>query len=88
MWPRRQRLPNLLAIGNPPTITINVGKPVGGLKGASPDGDTKKIMTAITKLLPAEARKQRMPTAEELAKTYPGGKVKDRDEAARRPGTD
>jgi putative phosphoserine phosphatase/1-acylglycerol-3-phosphate O-acyltransferase len=88
VWPRRQRLPNLLAIGNPPTITINVGKPVGGLKGASPDGDTKKIMTAITKLLPAEARKQRTPTAEELAKTYPGGKVKDRDEAARRPGTD
>ena len=61
---------------------------MAGLKGTSPDADTKKIMTAISKLLPAEARKKRTPTAEELAKTYPGGKVKDRDEDARRPGHD
>ena len=45
-------------------------------------------MAAITKLLPAEARKKRTPTEEELARTYPGGKVKDTDEATRRPGKD
>ncbi len=88
VWPRSERLPNLLAIGHPPRIRIKVGEAVAALKGVSPDADTKKIMKAITKLLPAEARKPRTPTAEELAKTYPGGKVKARDESARRPGTD
>ncbi len=88
VWPRSERLPNLLAIGHPPRIRIKVGEAVAALKGVSPDADTKKIMKAITKLLPAEARKPRTPTAEELAKTYPGGKVKARDESERRPGTD
>ena len=88
VWPRSERLPNLLAIRNPPTVRIRVGAPVAGLTGKSPDADTKRIMTAITKLLPAEARKKRTPTEEELARTYPGGKVRDTDEASRRPGTD
>ena len=88
VWPRSERLPNLLALRHPPTVTVTVGPPVAGLKGTSPDADTKKVMTAISKLLPAEARKKRTPTAEELAKTYPGGRVKDRDEDARRPGHD
>jgi putative phosphoserine phosphatase / 1-acylglycerol-3-phosphate O-acyltransferase len=88
VWPRSERLPNLLALRHPPMITIRVGKQVAGLTGTSPDADTKKIMTAITKLLPPEARKKRVPTKEELAKTYPGGKIKDTDEKARRPGTD
>ena len=64
------------------------GTPVAGLTGRSPDADTKRIMTAISKLLPPEARKKRIPTEEELAKTYPGGKVKDTDERSRRPGKD
>ena len=88
VWPRSERLPNLLALRNPPKIRIRVGAPVAGLTGRSADADTKRIMTAITKLLPAEARKKRTPTPEELARTYPGGKVKDTDESARRPGTD
>ncbi len=88
VWPRSEQLPNVLAIRNPPTVRIRVGAPVAGLTGKSPDADTKRIMAAITKLLPAEARKKRTPTPEELARTYPGGKVKDTDEAARRPGTD
>ena len=87
VWPRSERLPNVLAVRNPPTVTIRIGRPVEGLIG-EPDKDTKKIMKAITALLPAEARKRRTPTAEELAKTYPGGKVKDTDEEARRPGVD
>jgi len=88
VWPRSERLPNLLALAHPPTVTIKVGPPVQGLRGESPDADTKKMMTAITKLLPAEARKKRTPTPEELARTYPGGKVKDTDERSRRPGKD
>ena len=88
VWPRSERLPNLLAIGHPPKVTVRVGTPVAGLTGKSADADTKRIMTAITKLLPAEARKRRTPTAEELARTYPGGKVRATDERARRPGKD
>ncbi len=88
VWPRSERLPNLLAIRHPPTVRVQVGKPVTGLTGTSPDADTKKIMKAIAALLPAEARKKRTYTDEELAKTYPGGKVKATDESSRRPGTD
>jgi putative phosphoserine phosphatase/1-acylglycerol-3-phosphate O-acyltransferase len=87
VWPRSERLPNLLALRNPPTVTIRIGHPVEGLMG-DPDKDTKKIMKAISALLPPEARKKRTPTEAELAKTYPGGKVKDTDETARRPGAD
>ena len=63
-------------------------KAVAGLTGESPDADTKKIMTAITEAAPAEARQEAHATDEELARTYPGGKVKDTDETVRRPGTD
>ena len=87
VWPRSERLPNLLALRNPPMITIRIGRPVEGLVG-EPDADTKKIMKAITALLPPEARKRRTPTEEELRRTYPGGKIKDSDESERRPGTD
>jgi putative phosphoserine phosphatase/1-acylglycerol-3-phosphate O-acyltransferase len=89
VWPRSERLPDVLAIAHPPTVTVRVGEPVAGLKGRSADADTKRIMTAITKLLPAEARRRRTPTPEELARTYPGGRAEGRtDERARRPGTD
>ena len=88
VWPRSERLPNLLALRHPPTVTIKVGPPVEGLAGESPDADTKAIMAAITKLLPPEARKKRTPTEEELARTYPGGKIKATDESTRRPGKD
>jgi putative phosphoserine phosphatase/1-acylglycerol-3-phosphate O-acyltransferase len=88
VWPRSERLPNLLALRHPPLITIRFGPPVEGLTGASPEADTKKIMKAITALLPPEARKRRTPTEEELRRTYPGGKVTDTDEDARRPGSD
>jgi putative phosphoserine phosphatase/1-acylglycerol-3-phosphate O-acyltransferase len=89
VWPRSERLPNLLALGHPPTVTIRGGPAVKGLTGRSPDADTKRIMKAIAALLPAEARRRRTPTAEELARTYPGGKPDGRtDERARRPGQD
>jgi putative phosphoserine phosphatase/1-acylglycerol-3-phosphate O-acyltransferase len=89
VWPRSERLPNLLALAHPPLVTVSVGKPVVGLTGASPDADTKKIMTAITKLLPPEARKKRTPTPDELRRTYPHGYEGDPDaEDSRRPGAD
>jgi putative phosphoserine phosphatase / 1-acylglycerol-3-phosphate O-acyltransferase len=87
VWPRSERLPNVLALRNPPTVTIRIGAPVEGLTG-DPDGDTKRIMKAITALLPPEARKKHAPTEDELRRTYPGGKIADTDEQARRPGTD
>ena len=88
VWPRSERLPNMLALGHPPTVTIRVGPAVEGLTGESPDADTETIMAAIAALLPPEAREVRTPTRDELARTYPGGKIKDTDEAERRPGQD
>jgi putative phosphoserine phosphatase/1-acylglycerol-3-phosphate O-acyltransferase len=90
VWPRSSRAPAVWNILNPPKIRIRVGPPVEGLKGRSPDADTKRIMAAITDLLPPEARVHRMPTEEELARTYPSGKAptSGEHEAERRPGTD
>lgn len=90
VWPRSSRVPAVWNVLNPPTIRIRVGPPVEGLKGRSPDADTKRIMAAITQLLPPEARLRRVPTAEELARTYPPGKapVEPEHEANRRPGRD
>jgi len=88
VWPRNARVPNMLNVTNPPMITIKMGRPVT-LKGESLDADTKRMMKAITGLLPPEAREKRTPTAEELARTYPPGhKGKTTDESVRRPGQD
>jgi putative phosphoserine phosphatase/1-acylglycerol-3-phosphate O-acyltransferase len=89
VWPRSERLPNVLALRHPPRVTVTVGAPVAGLTGRSPEADTKRMMAAIAKLLPAEARKRRRPTEEELARTYPPGYKGDPGaEDERRPGTD
>lgn len=87
VWPRSQRLPNMNPLTRP-VVTAVVGDPVA-LKRRSPGADTKKIMKAITALLPAEAREQRTPTTEELLRTFPPGYTGDPTaEVARRPGTD
>jgi putative phosphoserine phosphatase/1-acylglycerol-3-phosphate O-acyltransferase len=70
VWPRRERLPRLWNLLDPPRITVRVGPPVD-LKYRSPAADTRRIMDAIVDLLPAEARQPREPTPEELALTYP-----------------
>jgi putative phosphoserine phosphatase/1-acylglycerol-3-phosphate O-acyltransferase len=89
VWPRSSRLPNVLNLANPPTVRVRVGPPVAGLKGKSLKADTERIMKALVKQLPAEARKRRTPTAEELAATYPPGYEGDPTaERVRRPGTD
>lgn len=88
VWPRSARVPNVLNVVNPPTITIVVGEPVA-LKYKSPDADTKKIMKAITALLPPEARAPHDPTPDEIALAMPpGAKGDGSNEAKRRPGVD
>ena len=87
VWPRSSRLPKF-SIGDRPLVTATIGPPVS-LKYRNPDADTKKIMKAISALLPPEARKRRTPTPEELAMTYPPGYDGDPEaELSRRPGTD
>ena len=88
VWPRSSRLPNVLNLSDPPEVRIRVGGPVD-VKHRSLDADTKRIMKAITALLPAEARRQTTPTPDELARTYPPGYRGQPDrEVDRRPGTD
>lgn len=88
VWPRNKRLPNVLNIMNAPTVTVSVGHPVE-LKYTSLDADTKRIMKAISKRLPAEAREKITPTREQLLATFPPGYDGDPEaETERRPGTD
>ena len=88
VWPRSARVPDLLNVTDPPKVTATVG-PAVSLKYKKPGADTRRIMEAIMKLLPPEAREPRDPTPDELALTYPPGYHGDPDhEVERRPGTD
>ncbi|GJM38410.1 MAG: hypothetical protein DHS20C19_17770 [Acidimicrobiales bacterium] len=87
VWPRSARLPQL-NLADPPLVTATVGPPVD-LKYRSPDTDTKRIMDAISDLLPDASRIPHTPTPDELARTYPPGYTGDPDaEDDRRPGHD
>jgi len=87
VWPRSSRLPKPV-FRNRPTVSATVGPPVK-LAHRSPDADTRKIMKALSALLPSEARRGRTPSPEELASTFPPGYHGDPSaEAERRPGTD
>lgn len=88
VWPRSARVPKVFNVADAPTVTATVGDPVE-LSGKSLDKDTKRIMKAISALLPPEARERCEPTPEELAATYPPGYRGDPDrEVDRRPGSD
>jgi putative phosphoserine phosphatase/1-acylglycerol-3-phosphate O-acyltransferase len=88
VWPRNARLPNMLNVVDPPHVTASVGVPVQ-LEHERLGPDTKRIMRAIVELLPPEAQVRHVPTAEELAATYPPGYKGDPEkETLRRPGTD
>lgn len=88
VWPRSARLPRVLNVADAPTVSATVGSEVQ-LKHKRLDADTKRIMKAISKLLPPEASTPRVPTPEELAATYPPGYRGDPDdEVDRRPGAD
>jgi putative phosphoserine phosphatase/1-acylglycerol-3-phosphate O-acyltransferase len=96
VWPRSSKAPNVLNVLRPPRIRIRVGPPVEGLEllpdDASADADTRRIMAAIVEQLPPEATIRRTPTEEELARTYPSGRIPeetdDEHKTTRRPGSD
>ncbi|MGH9299932.1 MAG: 1-acyl-sn-glycerol-3-phosphate acyltransferase, partial [Acidimicrobiales bacterium] len=77
VWPRSSRLPNLVNVLSPPTVTVRVGREVPNLGRGESDAlrDTEAIMAAIVKLLPPAARERHDPSEEELALTYPRGKI-------------
>lgn len=88
VWPRSSRLPNLLNVTSPPQITIRVGEALT-MTAKSPGPDTKRLMTAISALLPEVGRLKRTPTEEELRRSYPSSYKGDpANESKRRPGTD
>ncbi len=87
VWPRSARVPKV-SVSDRPLVSATVGEPVA-LKYKSPDKDTKRIMKAISELLPPESRDEHTPTEEELLSTFPPGYKGDPTaEADRRPGTD
>lgn len=91
VWPRSAKFPDVTNVLHPPTVRIRIGDPMW-LDGDDVGADTEAMMSAIVDLLPAEARELRTPTAEELARTYPGGIVPEVEDAEhereRRPGQD
>ncbi len=91
VWPRNAKVPSLWNVTNPPDVRIRVGEPVE-LTREDADEDTRRIMAAISDLLPAEAHHERVPTEDELRATLPSSYEGDpwtygADED-RRPGTD
>jgi len=70
VWPRRERLPRVHQIVNPPTVQVRVGKPAQ-LAHDEPHADTERIMAAIVALLPPEARRRRRPTARQIELATP-----------------
>lgn len=70
VWPRSAKVPNLLNVTNPPTISIRVGDPVE-LTYEDAKKDTERIMDAIVALLPEEARRPHEPSEEEIRRALP-----------------
>jgi putative phosphoserine phosphatase/1-acylglycerol-3-phosphate O-acyltransferase len=81
VWPRSERMPRFTGVLRPPLVTTRVGAAVA-LEGDDLEADTRRIMAAITDLLPPEARTRRRPSAAELALTYPPGHRGDEEPAA------
>ncbi|MDQ1438629.1 MAG: hypothetical protein QOK43_2258 [Acidimicrobiaceae bacterium] len=70
VWPRRERVPRVWNLLDPPLVTARVGKAVD-LAYDNAKADTARIMQALVDLLPPEARRRRAPTAEEIALASP-----------------
>ena len=88
VWPRSSRLPNVLNVVDPPSVSAVAGPPID-LGTGDLDDATERIMAGIVALLPDEARRRREPSADELAATYPPGYRGDpHAERDRRPGED
>ena len=56
VWPRRERLPRVWNLTHPPHVTVTRRRAGRARSTASADADTKRIMAAISDLLPPEAR--------------------------------
>ncbi len=72
VWPRSSPVPRMLNLADPPTVRVRIGPPVE-LRHRQPTTDTRRIMAAISDLLPPEAREAREPTEEEIRRATPGG---------------
>jgi putative phosphoserine phosphatase/1-acylglycerol-3-phosphate O-acyltransferase len=72
VWPRSQRVPRIHQVVNPPAVRVRVGPAFHPREGQA-HAATEEIMKAITALLPAEARRRRRPTPEQIAKATPAG---------------
>ena len=81
VWPRSSKAPRMSTIIDPPTVRVRIGLPLQ-VGDEAPSRETEKIMAAITGLLPEESRLGEPPTAEELARTYPSGRIPDDESAA------
>ena len=93
VWPRNSQVPLVWNVLNPPKVTITVGPEVAlrrdGDAAALADENTKRMMSAISNLLPPEARVVREPTEAELRAALPSNYTGDLNaEFTRRPGTD
>lgn len=79
-WPRSSRVPYVLNLADPPTVTVRVGEPYHPT-AKDPESATVEIMERIMDLLPDEAKQTHEPTVDELALTYPPGGHPDDTEA-------
>ncbi|GAB3585164.1 HAD-IB family hydrolase [Calidifontibacter terrae] len=78
VWPRASKAPNVTTLWHPPTVVVNIGPPVD-LKYRSEQADTKRIMAAIAAQLPDCARDIAVTDIDQVATTYPGGKIPQED---------
>lgn len=77
VWPRSARLPRVTQVLDPPLVQVRVGRPLRLAAQArrDPEAATTRLMAAISRLLPPEARRQREPTPEEVALATPPGQA-------------
>jgi putative phosphoserine phosphatase/1-acylglycerol-3-phosphate O-acyltransferase len=77
VWPRSARLPRVTQVLDPPLVQVKVGRPLRLAAEArrDPEAATARLMAAISRLLPPEARQGREPTPEEVALATPPGRA-------------
>jgi putative phosphoserine phosphatase/1-acylglycerol-3-phosphate O-acyltransferase len=93
VWPRNSQVPMVWNVLRPPKVTITVGPEVAlrrdGDAAALADENTQRMMSAISNLLPPQAREPREPTEAEIRSALPSNYQGDLNaEFDRRPGTD
>jgi putative phosphoserine phosphatase/1-acylglycerol-3-phosphate O-acyltransferase len=93
VWPRNSQVPMVWNVLRPPKVTITVGPEVAlrrdGDAAALADENTQRMMSAISNLLPPQAREAREPTEAAIRSALPSNYQGDLNaEFDRRPGTD